>query len=287
MILLGIYAFLQVIVEVSSLASLTMLQYLPVETIVGSHLEAAVTLKALNGDSASLFRLFFCLINLFRQFLLDLSSAGDYFYRCDVFKNYIKWKTGSDLFIITNATGEEPKLDKVVKSDVLSPVSGPPCSWTSIYAAGPGQTMLHATLIKDYYSDHLQHGPIVLKTSLHIAAYAPLVVSQFGDGNQFGGYWYDFGKQETENQLENLYKLYLAPGTHLDVMLLGGPEKWGRGVDFIETVQSFDQEHSNVEDGVIVQLLSSNCRSLYRVSCQKQGNFVSLSNHELCLCLFF
>lgn len=46
----------QVIVEVSSVASLAMLQYFPVETIVGSHLEAAVTLKALNGDSASLVR---------------------------------------------------------------------------------------------------------------------------------------------------------------------------------------------------------------------------------------
>lgn len=135
--------------------------------------------------------------------------------------------------------------------------------------------MLQATLTKDY-SDHLQHGPIILKTSLHIAAYAPLVVSQFGDGNQFGGYWYDFAKQETGGRLENLDKLYLAPGTHLDVMLLGGPEKWERGVDFIETVQSFDQEHAYVEDGVIVQLLSSNYRSLYRVTCQKLGNFVSL-----------
>ncbi|KAK4782397.1 hypothetical protein SAY86_016499 [Trapa natans] len=229
----------EVIVEVSTLASLAMLQSFPVETIARSHLQAAVTLKALNGD---------------------------YFYRCDAFKNYIKWKTGSELFIIVNAT------DEVVNSDVLSLVSGPPCSWTSVYAAGPGQTMLHATLTKDY-SDHLHHGPIVLKTSSYIAAYAPLVVSQFGDGNQFGGYWYDFDKLETENQVENLHRLYLAPGTHLDVMLLGGPENWGRGVDFIETFQSFDQGHSSVEDGVIVKLFSSNYRSLYRLSCQRQGNF--------------
>ncbi|XP_031406672.1 nuclear pore complex protein GP210 isoform X1 [Punica granatum] len=235
----------EVNVEVSTPTSMVMLQNFPVETIVGSHLEAAVTLKALNGDS---------------------------FYRCDAFNSYIKWKAGSEFFTISNATGEAPKFDKLVNTDVLSLVSGPPCSWTSIYAAGPGQTMLHATLSKDY-SDHLQYGPIVLKASSHIAAYAPLLVSQVGDGNQFGGYWYDLAKQEAEAQLENLDKLYLAPATHLDVMLLGGPEKWGRGVDFIDTVQSFDQEHASVEDEVIVQLLSSKYGSLYRISCQKLGNF--------------
>ncbi|KAF2594703.1 hypothetical protein F2Q70_00043684 [Brassica cretica] len=41
--------FDEVIVEVSIPSSMVMLQYFPVETVVGSHLQAAVTMKALNG----------------------------------------------------------------------------------------------------------------------------------------------------------------------------------------------------------------------------------------------
>lgn len=39
--------------EVSTPSSMIMLQNFPVETVVGSHLHAAVTMKASNGDDIS------------------------------------------------------------------------------------------------------------------------------------------------------------------------------------------------------------------------------------------
>lgn len=167
-------------------------------------------------------------------------------------------------------------FDEILNPDLSTLVTGPPCSWTYVYAAGPGQTMLHTTISKDFLSgDHVLHGPTVLKASSHIAAYLPLVVHQAGDGNQFGGYWFNLVKAETGGQLENINKLYLAPGTHLDVLLVGGPEKWGGGVDYIEAVDSFDKNHAYVEDELFVQQLLSNSQNLYRVHCHMPGDFVS------------
>lgn len=45
------YVVLQVIVEVSTPATMVMLPNFPVETVVGSYLKAAVTLKVSTGDA--------------------------------------------------------------------------------------------------------------------------------------------------------------------------------------------------------------------------------------------
>lgn len=42
------------VIEVSIPSSMAMLHSFPVETVVGSHLQAAVTMKASNGDAISL-----------------------------------------------------------------------------------------------------------------------------------------------------------------------------------------------------------------------------------------
>ena len=57
---------------------MVMLHSLPVETIMGLHLEADVTMKASNGES----------------------TAGAYFNRCDAFSSFIRWKAVMEYFII-------------------------------------------------------------------------------------------------------------------------------------------------------------------------------------------
>ena len=158
----------------------------------------------------------------------------------------------------------------------IASLSGPPCSWTYVYASGPGRAMLHATLLKDYHHvDNSLHGSIVLKASSRIAAYPPLIVCQARDGSQFGGYWFDLAQAEADNLLENLDKLYLVPGTHLDTVLLGGPERWDKGVDFIENVEISDEEHNHIQNEVLVHQVSGKNRSVNRVVCGMLGNFVS------------
>ncbi|KAF5479668.1 hypothetical protein F2P56_000470 [Juglans regia] len=237
----------EVVIEVSLPLSMVMLHSFPVETVVGSHLPAAVTMKASNGA---------------------------YFYRCDAFSSFIKWKSRSESFIIVNATGERPVLGMLENIRTHPSLNGPPCSWTYVYASGPGRSMLHATLSKDYnHVDNSLREPIALKASLRIAAYLPLIVCQACDGSKFGGYWFDMAQAESENLLEHLDKLYLVPATNLDVMLLGGPEHWDEGVGFIETVEILDEGHGRIKNGVFVQQVSGNGRSVYRVLCKTLGNF--------------
>ncbi|XAR51910.1 hypothetical protein NMG60_11006706 [Bertholletia excelsa] len=228
----------EVVIEVSIPSSMVMLPNFPVETIVGSHLQAAVTMKASNGA---------------------------YFQRCDAFRSSIKWKTGSESFAIVNGTG---------RSLVLDMLYGPPCAWTYVHASSAGCTMLHATLSKEYQQfDQLFGASITLKASYLIAAYPPLVVLQAGDGNQFGGYWFDLAQAEANNLLDTLDELYLVPGTYLDVMLDGGPEEWGQGVEFTETMETLDEKRCLPKNGIVAHQLSVNRTSSHRISCQELGSF--------------
>lgn len=263
------------VIEVSVPSSMTMLQDFPVETVVGSHLQAAVTMKALDGDAllrlSTLCSYFFHFSCSFLKF--DLSFAGAYFYRCDAFRPLINWKAGNETFTIVNVTGITPFLDRheTVKHHASI---GSPCSWISVYASGSGRTMLQATLLKEY--QHFDHSyvPTVLKASMRIAAYLPLNVQQAGDGSQFGGYWFKLGQAENKMKQQNLNKLYLVPGTHMDILLVGGPERWDEAVEFIETFEMSDE--SQARDGIDVHLLSGSNGRLYGLSCQKLGNYVRL-----------
>ncbi|KAM0958021.1 hypothetical protein EV1_023125 [Malus domestica] len=237
----------EVAIEVSVPASMVMLRNFPVETVVGTHLQAAVTMKASNGA---------------------------YFYRCDAFSSFIKWKAGSESFIIVNATVEAPALDILGNAEFYASSSGPACSRAYLYASASGRATLHATLSKEYHNlDSSISGPVVLKASSLIAAYSPLSIRQAGDGNHFGGYFFDLAQTETDRQLVNLDKIYLVPGTHLDVMLLGGPEKWNNGIDFVETMDILNEGHGHIDNGASVQRLSDSYKSLYRVSCQMLGTY--------------
>ncbi|XP_038715182.1 nuclear pore complex protein GP210 isoform X2 [Tripterygium wilfordii] len=236
----------EVVAEVSVPASMVMLPNFPVETVVGSHLQSAVTMKAPNGA---------------------------HFYACDAFSSYIKWKAESQSFIVVNGTKESFPLLKQGDTPLSTSEHGPPCSWTYIYASGPGQTMLHATLLKEYQHDLSYHGPTILKASSRIAAYPPLVVHQVGDGSRFGGYSFGSALVGVDKVHENLKKLYLVPGTQLDVILLGGPDRWDDGVDFIETVEILNDKHALVGDGIHVHLLPGNHETLSRIFCETLGTF--------------
>lgn len=201
--------------------------------------------------------------------------TGAYFYRCDAFNAFIKWKAGSESFVVGNTTRETPPLDVLGNDELFTASHGPPCSWKNVYASRAGRDLLHASFSKEY--DHFDGsfpGPIVLKTSSRIAAYPPLIIRQAGDGNQFGGYWFNLDREEADDKLENLDKLFLAPGTCLDVMLVGGPEPWDKSVGFIDNVDILGEEYAKAEIGVHVHLLSGGYRSLYRVFCQMPGHFV-------------
>ncbi|PIN01198.1 Nuclear pore complex, gp210 component [Handroanthus impetiginosus] len=237
----------ELVIEVSIPSSMVMLPNFPVETPVGLHLQASVTLKA---------------------------STGAYFYACDAFRSFIRWKTESDSFIIVNGTEEFSVSDKHEAVELHSSFYGPPCAWTRIYASSSGRTVLHATLTRDKQQyDHISREAIVLKASSCIAAYSPLIVHQLSDGNQFGGYWFDVSHTESQNKLRNLDHLYLVPGTHLDVMLRGGPERWGKDVEFIENVEVLNEQASYVKDGIFTHQMSTSYGNPYRIQCQSLGTF--------------
>lgn len=166
-------------------------------------------------------------------------------------------------------------LDMLENVELRGSSYGPPCSWASVYASGSGHTVLHATLYKEYqHFDSTLHGPILLKTSLQIAAYPPLLVGHIGDGSQFGGFWVDPAPAEVDS-LESLDKLHLVPGTCSNVMLHGGPEHWGQGVEFIESVEILDEEPDFDKAGIFVRQVSENYGS-YQIQCQRLGTYVLL-----------
>ncbi|XP_010528227.1 PREDICTED: nuclear pore complex protein GP210 [Tarenaya hassleriana] len=233
--------FDEVVVEVSIPSSMVMLQNFSVETVVGSHLRAAVTMKAPNGASFS---------------------------RCDAFSSSIKWNTRSDSFIIDNTTSERLVLD-----ELRSTSSSPPCSWAYIYASSPGRTTLLATLAKEFHHfDKPLSESLALKATLSIGAYPPLTVKQVSDGNHYGGYWFDKAHEETSFGLRGLDKMYLAPGTYVDVMLVGGPEKWDESVKFKQTVRTLDEEQ-DLTGGISVHHILDSHDNLYRLSCQMLGSY--------------
>ncbi|XP_057770260.1 nuclear pore complex protein GP210 [Salvia miltiorrhiza] len=237
----------EVVIEVSVPHSMVLLPNFPVEARVGSHLQASVTLRA---------------------------STGAYFHACDAFRSFIRWKTESDSFIIVNTTMEVfvTGIKEAVEPHSIS--YGPPCSWTNIYAASCGRTLLHATLTRDnQLPDHVGRESTVLKASSSIAAFLPLIVHQASDGNQFGGYWFDWVHAESQNQLNSLDYLYLVPGTHLDVLLRGGPERWGKDVEFVENVAVLAEQDGLVKDKIFIRQIPTNYGNPYRIGCDSLGTF--------------
>ncbi|XP_026442426.1 nuclear pore complex protein GP210-like isoform X1 [Papaver somniferum] len=233
----------EVAIKVSVPSSMVMLRSFAVESVVGTYLQAAVTMRA---------------------------PYGSYFDRCDSFSSFIRWTVGSQSFEIVNTTGKASAF-KLSNIDGYQSLYSPPCAWTYVYASGVGRAILHATLSKELESfDHPSDEPVVLKASSMISAHHPLVVQQAGNGNQFGGYWAELPTTETGFHLKDLNELYLVPGTELNVMLIGGPEQWDQGVEYVENVKNINGEQLSPKGGILVDRALSN-GGLYRISCLTMG----------------
>lgn len=193
---------------------------------------------------------------------------------------------GSECFKIANAT-EAFAFDMLPYP--VGSLYGPPCSWASLYASNAGRAVLQAAFLKDLRPSDSE-GHLTLKASTVIAAYHPLAVLQAGDGNQFGGYWVDLTRIEAGVQdmvSTNLDELYLAPGTGLDILLLGGPERWDQGVEFIDTVEISAEDHTLLKDGIFVDQAYMSRGTLYKIFCRTLGNFVSCSSQILAFNIFW
>jgi nuclear pore complex protein Nup210 len=209
--------------------------------------------------------------------LLLTRSAGPSFSRCDHFNAFIRWNLLSDdgsFQILNNAAASS--IEDLKLSAGSWGRNGNPCAWISLNASTAGRATVVATFSFDSHSDlETFTGPILLKATSKIAAYYPLVVLQGGNGNQFGGYWFDISGIDSRTQ--NMYsnspeELYLVPGSTMDVFLFGGPERWDQEVDFIETVDVIGELKNQVTNSAAVQKLSS---GLYKVSCPIKGSYVS------------
>ncbi|RLM86258.1 hypothetical protein C2845_PM04G10100 [Panicum miliaceum] len=239
--------FDEIIVEVSIPSVLSILPVFPVEVPVGTRLHASAALK---------------------------TSTGYSFSRCDHFNAFIRWSILSDneSFHIHN-TEEALSVEDIKRSAGSWGQNGNPCAWISLNAFAAGRSTVVATFAFDSDSNIENLGPISLKATSKISAYYPLVVLQGGNGNQFGGYWFDLSgiHSRIEKMDNNIPKeLYLVPRSAMDVFLFGGPERWDQVVDFVETVDVIGESENHITSSTAVQKLSS---GIYRVSCPSKVNY--------------
>ncbi|KAL6601453.1 hypothetical protein ACP70R_044673 [Stipagrostis hirtigluma subsp. patula] len=234
--------FDEIIVEVSTPSILSVIAVFPVEVPVGTRLHAAVALKTSNGGSPDL--------NQMWSLLPENES-----------------------FQILN-TAEASSIEDIKHNADSWGQSDNPCAWISLTASSAGQATIVATFSFDSDSKFEAFSePISLKATSKISAYYPLVVLQGGNGNRFGGYWFDLSR--IHSRIENLdnnslKELYLVPGSTMDVFLFGGPERWDHVVDFVETVDVIDESKNRISGSTAVQKLSG---GLYRVSCQSKVSY--------------
>lgn len=193
----------------------------------------------------------------------------------------MKWNiiSGVDSFKVVNTAGVSWNSDMLPHIEGYNTLYGPPCAWTLLYASHAGRALLQATLssmLPSYF--HSFDGPFMLKATSSFSAYSPFMVHQAGDGNEFGGYWVDLTKSHTsfiDSNYSGMDRLYLVPGSGMDILLLGGPEPWDESVEYIDSVEIHgDQDHS-MSDGLLLEQISSSSGRLYRVVCLALGSFVS------------
>ncbi|ONM20895.1 Nuclear pore complex protein GP210 [Zea mays] len=240
--------FDEVIVEVSIPSVLSILPIFPVEVPVGTRLHSAAVLK---------------------------TSAGHPFSQCTHFNAFIRWSLLSEdeAFHILN-TAEASSIDDIKHNSGYWGQNGNPCAWVSLSAFAAGRSTIVATFAVDSDSDiETFGGPISLEATSKISAYYPLVVLQGGNGNHFGGYWFDLSgiHSRIKNMDNNSPKeLYLVPGSTMDVLIFGGPERWDQVIDFVETVDVIDPSKNHIISSTAVKKLSS---GLYRVSCLSKVSY--------------
>ncbi|XP_031481437.1 nuclear pore complex protein GP210 isoform X2 [Nymphaea colorata] len=242
----------EVVIVVSIPSSIVMIQNFPVEVEVGGYIVAAATLKA---------------------------EDGSYYHRCDAFSSSTRWEVFGDAepFKITNETGNAdcPGLSDLERAEF----SRSPCACACLYASSAGRAEIHAVIFKDLASSkHLFNTSeqLVLRAAKILVAYPSLLVYQAGDGNRFGGYRVDVPISFSSAQitsLKSVSELYLVPGTRIDMVLLGGPERWDNDIEFIESLEIVPEDMNTFNAGVRISNSSINGGTLYDIYCQDLGAY--------------
>lgn len=200
--------------------------------------------------------------------------------RCDAFSSLIRWRINSE-------TESFKIIEKPAGFLNIDEDYGSPCAWVYLHASAAGRATVAATLSYDIHSySESSDGPTILKAAILVSAYYPLVVCQAGSGSQFGGYYVnlsvtDAGGWITERK--SLDELYLVPGSTMDILLFGGPQRWSPRVEFVDTLHILERSDSSTTDAVVVNRLS---HQMYRISCETKGHFVSMTVHFIAMLSF-
>ncbi|MCO5578576.1 hypothetical protein L7F22_032420 [Adiantum nelumboides] len=240
----------EVKVQVSCPFSIVRVEGLPSETEIGSYLPAAVTLR---------------------------SPEGHYYSKCDSFSSLIDWKVTSaeSSFIKANETSDGSSKQIIQDLETSSLI----CDLKQFLAVKPGRATVTASFVIDNSCGPSGLLPSnKLSVSWTVAAYQPLTVLQAEDGSSHGGYrcGTSFAETSRKSHLINQCQvsvLRLVPGSSMKVLLKGGPEPWGHGVEFIERHEvSASLEEDGIEPPVVSHLAGSGGR-LYDIMCSSFGNF--------------
>lgn len=196
---------------------------------------------------------------------------GDHFMRCDAFSSLILWRISSE-------TESFKIIEKSVGPLNVDEKHGSPCGWVYLHASAAGRATVAAALTYETRSySKSSDGPTVLKTATAVSAYYPLVVYQAGSGSRYGGYYVNLSETEMEGWIterKGLDELYLVPGSTMDILLFGGPQRWSPRVEFVDTLHVLEQPDSSATDAVVVIRLS---HQMYRISCERRGDYVSIT----------
>lgn len=235
--------------------------------------------------------------------------AGLEYSRCDVFRQVVRWGVfGADgLFSVVKEVPNilYPELQGQLgdrdadnfhseQKELLHLIHPHACAWTLISAARPGRATVRASLnMRDLLvgvSSPEIEGPY-LECSWSIAAFSPLTLEQAGNGGRHGGYSHKVastGRVSVEpSQSERLTELLLVPRSNMKVILLGGPERWHQGVEFIDTNVVTTDHGSNIKEDVGVTHSQDGGNRVYNIECKTVGNYVSVQLSTLFFLLYF
>ncbi|CAK9273031.1 unnamed protein product [Sphagnum jensenii] len=257
----------EVSVDVSFPSAIGPMPGLPVEVEVGLLLPAAIGLR---------------------------DPAGEFMLLCDAFSKFVSWGIfgadgvfatekgiSSSLFPPIHTMLEDSKAHGLVPAQeaALKLIHPHACAWTLLSVAQAGWASVTASLnvgdsLLEQTAPAIEHPS--LETSWTIAAFAPLTLEQASSGDAHGGYTYKISRNEwgSVNTPQNspLKELLLVPGSSMNVILRGGPERWGQGVEFVDS-HEVRPDHGESMGAVAVTHLQEGRMRIYSINCKMLGNY--------------
>jgi nuclear pore complex protein Nup210 len=219
--------------------------------------------------------------------------------QCDAFSKFVSWGIfgadgvfatekgiSSSLFPPIHTMLEDSKAHGLVPAQeaALKLIHPRACAWTLLSVAQAGRASVTASLnvgdsLLEQTAPAIEHPS--LETSWTIAAFAPLTLEQASSGDAHGGYAYKISGNEwgSVNTPQNnpLKELLLVPGSSMNVILRGGPERWGPGVEFVDS-HEVRPDHGESMGAVAVTHLQEGRMRIYSINCKMLGNYVSYAS---------